>query len=108
LREVARDQPVGIALEEKGRRHLQHLRDVVKPARRNADIARLIFLHGLEGHADLAGERALAEAELNAAQPHAAADISVDRVRRVFSIRNHLNVTTHDRTLTSETSAGFW
>src|SRR5215831_6483659 len=87
-RDILRHHPVGIAFEEEGRRHLEYLRHIVEPARRDADIAGLVLLHRLEGDADLAGKSALAQAELNAPQAHAPADIDVDRMRFVFLALN--------------------
>src|SRR5579885_3156167 len=81
--EVLRDHPVGIALEEEAGRNVEHLRHIVEAACRNPNIPGFVFLHRLEGNADLAGESALAQAELNAPQPHSAADIDVDRMRLI-------------------------
>src|SRR6266852_2081193 len=89
LGEVLRHHPIGIALEEEGGRDVEDLRDVVEPAGRDANIARLVFLHGLERHADLARESALAEPQLDAPQSHPAADIDVDRMRLVILAWNN-------------------
>src|SRR4029077_5160956 len=70
LRQVLRHEAVGIAFEEERRRDLQRLRYVVEPARRDANVAGLVFLNGLEGDADLRSERSLAQSELDAAQSH--------------------------------------
>src|SRR5260221_11797147 len=83
LREVLRHHAVGIALEEEGRRHVEDLRHMVEPAGRDADVAGFVFLDGLERHADLARESALAEPQLDTPQPHAAADIDVDGMRLI-------------------------
>src|SRR5713101_3685951 len=88
FRQVLRHHPVGIALEEEGRGYVENLGDVVKPARRYPDIAGFVFLNGLERHADLAGEGALAEAKLDAPQPHPTPDINIDGMRLVILARN--------------------
>ena len=75
----------GIIREEKSRRDGERHRDLVKPAGRDADRSRFVFLHRLEGDADTRGQRALAQAQLGAAQPDTAADMAIDRMGRFRS-----------------------
>jgi hypothetical protein len=72
----------GIIREEKSRRDGERHRHLVKPAGRDADRSRFVFLHRLEGDADAPGQRALAQAQLGAAQADAAADMAIDRMGR--------------------------
>src|ERR1700734_1051083 len=81
--EILRNHPVGVALEEERRGHVENLRNVIEPRCRNPDISGLVFLHGLKRDANLAGQGTLAQAELNASQTHPATDIDVDRMRLV-------------------------
>jgi cellobiose-specific phosphotransferase system component IIA len=72
------------ALEKERDRHLQDLRDLLKAARADTVSALLVFLNLLERQAESVAELLLAHPQHHAAHAHAAADMLVDRVRRLL------------------------
>src|SRR5579862_8353202 len=77
------------ALEEERDRHLKDIRNMLQPAGADAVGAFLVFLDLLKGQAERVAEFFLAHREHHPAHAHAAADMFVDRIRRLFG--NHNN-----------------
>lgn len=72
------------AVEEKGWRDVQRLRNLLEPARADAIGALLVFLHLLEGQPQRFAELLLAHFQQDALHAHAASDMPVYRIGRLL------------------------
>src|SRR5580693_1071183 len=70
-------------VEEEGDRNVQHATEIMQPAGADPIGAALVFLDLLKGQSDRLPKLFLAEAEHVSAEPHAGADMDIDRVRLV-------------------------
>src|SRR3984957_18470425 len=88
---VARSPQLNIrrALEEECDWHLKDDRNLLQPAGTDAVGAFLVFLDLLKRQAERVAELLLAHRQHHPAHAHAAADMFVDRVRRLFGDHNH-------------------
>ena len=72
------------AFEEKCHRNLQDLRNLLQAAGANAVGALFVFLHLLKRQPERVAQFLLAHAEHHPSHAHAAADVLVDRIRRLL------------------------
>src|SRR3984893_6267720 len=77
------------ALEEERDRHLKDVRNVLQPAGTDTVGAFLVFLDLLKRQTESVAKLLLAHRQHHPAHAHAAADMFVDRVRRLFGDHNH-------------------
>src|SRR5580704_14170871 len=77
------------ALEEERDQYLKDVRNLLQPAGTDPIGAFLVFLHLLKRQTESVAELLLAHRQHHSAHAHAAADMFVDRIRRLFGDHDH-------------------
>ena len=74
------------AFEEKGRRHVQRLRNLLQAARADTIGALLVFLHLLKSDSERVSKLLLTHFHENSLHANAAADVTIDRIWRLLQL----------------------